>query len=125
MSRLLRPNGQELSGFLSIVDVLVHDHRRYTNQIPFRPTVLRAVVEIVAAALDHQQKFLEDMAMLTASLPRSDFLRHYIQPACRHLGPPAAVEFKSSLPTVFPRAIRGADHARAFSLSAILVSEPG
>ena len=116
MSRLLRPHGNELSGFLSVVDMLVHDHRRHTNQISFRPTVLRAVVEIVAAAFDHQQKFLENVAMLTASLARSDFLRHHIQPARRHFGPPADVEFKSSLPGVFPRAVRGADHARIFSL---------
>ena len=73
MSRLARPNGNELSGLLSVVDVLVHDHRRHANQISFRPTVLSAVVEIVAAAFDHQQKFLENMAMLTASFLWSRF----------------------------------------------------
>src|SRR5580765_142757 len=57
---------------------------RPTKPILFRPTVLSAVVEIVAAPVDHQQKFLENMAMLTASPLWRDFLRHYIQPACRH-----------------------------------------
>ncbi len=75
MSRLLWPDGYELRGVLAVIDVLVHDHRRHTNQIPFGPTVLRAVVEIVTAPFDHQQKFFEDMAMLTASLPGRDFLR--------------------------------------------------
>ena len=125
MARLLGPNRNQLSGLLSVVDVLVHDHRRHTNQIPFRPTVLRAVVEIVTSAFDHQQEFLENMPVLAAAFARSDFLRHQIQPARRHLGPPADVKFKSSLPGVFPRAIRGADHARIFSLDTILVGEPG
>ena len=40
MARLLGPDRNQLSGLLPIVDVLVHDHRRHTNQIPFRPTML-------------------------------------------------------------------------------------
>ena len=71
MSRLTRPNGNELSGIVSIVDMLVHDHRRHTDQITFLPRMLGAVVQIVTAAFDHQQKFLENVAVLTAPLART------------------------------------------------------
>ena len=87
--------------------------------------MLSAIVQIVALAFDHQQEFLEDVPMLTAPFAWGDFLRHQIQPVRRHLGPPADVKLNSSLPAIFPGTIRSANHARTFSLDAILLGEPG
>ena len=78
MSRLARPYGNELSGIVSVIDVLVHDHRRYTDQISFSPRVLRPVVQIVTAAFDHQQQFLEYVAVLAAPFARRNLLRHHV-----------------------------------------------
>ena len=73
MPRLARPNGHQLSGVRPVIDMLVDDHRRHTDQIACLPGMSRALVQIVAAAFDHQQKFLENMTVLTATLARTRF----------------------------------------------------
>jgi hypothetical protein len=70
MARLTRPNGDELSGISSIVDMLAADHRRNTNQITFLPGMSRALVKVITPALHHQQKLLENMTVL-GSMPEA------------------------------------------------------
>ena len=76
MSRLARPYGNEPSGIVSGVDVLVHDHRRYTDQVAFFPRVLRSVVQIVNVAFVQQQQLLEFVAVRPAPFARCNLLRH-------------------------------------------------
>src|SRR6185295_11420014 len=60
---------------------LMDDHRRHTDQIARFPGMARALVQIIAAALDDQQKLFENMPVHAAPLARRDFLRHHIQTA--------------------------------------------
>src|SRR5581483_854403 len=100
VSRLLRPDGHQMSGFRAVIDVPVGNHRRYTDQIAFFPGMARALVQIEAAAANDEQELFEDVAMLAAPLARRDFLRHQIQSARRRFAPPIQVEFDFPLPRV-------------------------
>lgn len=76
MARLTRPNGDKLSGIAPIVDMLVADHRRNTNQITCLPGMSRAFVNVITPALHHQQELLENVTVFTATLSRTDLLYH-------------------------------------------------
>src|ERR1051326_4102552 len=79
--RLARPDGDEPCGLTAVVDVAVDDHRWHADQIAALPWMLRSFVNIVASAVDDEQKLLEDVAMLAAVRSGHDFLRHDVHPA--------------------------------------------
>ena len=120
MARLSRPNGDELSRISPIVDMLVTDHWRNTNQITCLPGMSRAFVKVITPALHHQQELLENVTVFTAMLSRTDLLYHQIQSRSSHFRPSTDIELQFSLPRRFPRAVRPADHSRSFSLYPIL-----
>ena len=125
MARLTRPNGDELSGIRPIIDMLVADHRRDTNQIACLPKMSRALVKVITPALHHQQKLLENVTVFTAMLSRTDLLHHQIQGRSRDFGPSTDIELQFSLPRRFPSAVRPADHSRSFSLYPIFFRKSG
>src|SRR6266481_6610607 len=125
MTRLTRPNGDELSGIGPIVDMLVADHRRDTNQITRLPGMSRALVKVITPALHHQQKLLENVTVFTAMLSRTDLLHHQIQGSGCHFCPSTDIKLQFPLPRRFPRAVRPADHTRSFSLYPIFFRKSG
>lgn len=125
MARLTRPNRDESSGSGPIVDMLVADHRRDTNQITCLPRMSRALVKVITPALHHQQKLLENVTVVTAMLSRTYLLDHQIQGRSCHFGPSTDIKLQFSLPRRLPRAVQPADHSRSFSLYPILFRKSG
>ena len=125
MARLTRPNGEELSDIRSIVDMLVADHRRDTNQVTRLPGMSRALVKVITPAFHHQQKLLENVTVFTAMLSLTDLLHHQIQGRSCQFGPSTDIKLQFSLPRRFPRAVRPVDHTRSFSLYPIFFRKSG
>src|SRR5580765_7031179 len=125
MARLTRPNGDELSCIGPIVDMLVTDHWRNTDQITCFPGMSRALVQVVTPAFHHQQKFLENVTVFTAMLARTDLVYHQVQGRGGHFCPSTDIKLQFPLPRRFPSAVRPMDHMRAFSLYSIFFRKPG
>ena len=124
MARLTRPNGDELSGISSIVEVLVTDHRGDANQVARLPGMSRALVKVITPTFHHQQKFLENVTVFTAVISRKDLLHHQIQGRSCHFCPSTDIKLQFPLPRRFPRAVRPMDHTRTFSLYPIFFCKP-
>ena len=84
MARLTRPNGDKLSRISPIVDMLVTNHWRDTNEVTCLPGMSRALVKVKTLAFHHQQKLLEDMTVFATTLAGRDLLCHQIQAWSRH-----------------------------------------
>src|SRR5579884_957913 len=72
VSKLAGPHGQQPHRLVAIVEMLVCCHGRHTDDVAGLPLVLRVLLGVVAAALQHQRHLLEYVAVLTRMALRLD-----------------------------------------------------